>query len=42
MWNVDESWDTKIITKIDNCGREVTHWSRQVFGNVKRENNLSK
>ena len=35
--DVDESWDTKIITKIDICSRELTHWSRQIFGNVKRE-----
>ena len=35
--NVDEPWDTKIITKIDHCGKALTRWSRQAFGNVKRE-----
>ncbi|XP_075659250.1 uncharacterized protein LOC142629154 [Castanea sativa] len=33
----DEPWDTKIITKVDNYGRELTCWSRQIFGSVKRE-----
>ena len=35
--NVDESWDTKIITKIDHYGKALTQWSRPTFGNVKRE-----
>ena len=34
---MDEPWDTKIITKIDQCGKALTRWSRQVFGNVKCE-----
>ena len=35
--NVDESWDTKIITKIDHYGKALTQWSRRAFGNVKHE-----
>lgn len=34
---MDEPWDTKIITKIDHYGKALTRWSRQAFGNVKRE-----
>ena len=35
--NTEEPWDTKIVTKIDQCGKALTHWSRQAFGNVKHE-----
>ena len=35
--NSDEPWDTKIVTKIDQCGKALTRWSKQAFGNVKRE-----
>ena len=35
--HMEESWDTKIVTKIDHCGKALTRWSRQAFGNVKRE-----
>lgn len=34
--DVNEPWDTKIVTKIDQCGKALTCWSRQAFGNVKR------
>ena len=34
---MDEPWDTKIVTKVDQCGKALTRWSKQDFGNVKRE-----
>ena len=35
--NSDEPCDTKIVTKVDQCGKALTRWSKQAFGNVKRE-----
>ena len=35
--NSDEPWDTKIVTKVDQCGKARTLWSKQAFGNVKCE-----
>ena len=35
--HTEEPWDTKIVIKIDHCGKALTRWSRQAFGNVKRE-----
>ena len=34
---VVDSWDTKVLNKIDKCGRELTRWSKKCFGSVRRE-----
>ena len=33
----DEDENMRVIQKIENCGRELTSWSRDNFGNVRRE-----
>ena len=33
----DEDENMRVIQKIENCGRELTSWSRDNFGNVQRE-----
>ena len=30
-------WDTKVLNKIDKCGRELSRWSKKCFGSVRRE-----
>ena len=30
-------WDTKVLNKIDQCGRELSRWSKKCFGSVRRE-----
>ena len=39
VWREDsaEPWGTKIIKKVDKCGKELESWSRKNFGNVRRE-----
>lgn len=32
-----EPWGTRIIKKVDKCGKELESWSRKNFGNVRRE-----
>nr|XP_023913512.1 uncharacterized protein LOC112025077 [Quercus suber] len=32
-----ETWDTKVIKKIDKCLIELTRWSKQHFGSVRKE-----
>ncbi|XP_075665198.1 uncharacterized protein LOC142634829 [Castanea sativa] len=34
---VADPWDTRILNKIDKCGRALTKWSKQCFGSVRRE-----
>ena len=34
---VVDPWDTRVLSKIDKCGRELTQWSKKCFGSVKRE-----
>ena len=33
----DEAKSVKLIKKIDNCGWELTEWSKKCFGNVRRD-----
>lgn len=35
--NVLDSWDTKVLKKIDKCGHELSWWSKKCFGNVRRD-----
>ena len=39
VWREDsaESWGTRIIKKVDKCGKELESWCRKNFGNVRRE-----
>ena len=39
VWREDsvESWGTRIIKKLDKCGKELESWSRKFFGNVRLE-----
>ena len=39
MWRerVVDSWDTRVLNKIDKCGRQLTRWSKKCFGSVRRE-----
>ena len=32
-----DPWDTRVLNKIDKCGRELTRWSKKFFGSVRRE-----
>ena len=34
---VVDPWDTRVLKKIDNCGRELSRWSKKCFGSVRRE-----
>ena len=34
---VVDPWDTRVLNKIDKCGRELTRWSKKCFGSVRRE-----
>ncbi|XP_075645796.1 uncharacterized protein LOC142616949 [Castanea sativa] len=34
---VADPWDTRILNKLDKCGRALTKWSKQCFGSVRRE-----
>lgn len=33
----DEPWGTRVIKKVEKCGRELKSWSGKSFGNVRRE-----
>ena len=33
----DEAENLKVIRKVENCGKELTSWSRNNFGNVRNE-----
>ena len=39
MWRerVVDLWDTRVLNKIDKCGRQLTRWSKKCFGSVRRE-----
>ena len=39
MWRAsyDEAENMRVIKKIEKCGQELTSWSRNNFGNVRRE-----
>ena len=30
-------WDTRVLSKINRCGQELSRWSRKSFGNVRKE-----
>ncbi|XP_075633992.1 uncharacterized protein LOC142606558 [Castanea sativa] len=34
---VEDSWDTKVLNKVDKCGKELARWSKKCFGSVRRE-----
>ena len=33
----DEGDNHRVLKKIDNCGKELTRWSKECFGNVRKE-----
>lgn len=32
-----DPWDTRVIKKIEKCGKELSWWSKKCFGNVPKE-----
>ena len=34
---VVDPWDTRVLNKIDKCGRELRRWSKKCFGSIRRE-----
>lgn len=39
VWKEDneELWGTRVIKKVEKCGKELITWSRKSLGNVRRE-----
>ena len=39
MWsiNCNESWDTRVLRKLESCGAALTKWSTKSFGSVKKQ-----
>lgn len=39
VWQVryEEEGNTRVIRKVENCGKTLTKWSRDCFGNIMKE-----
>ena len=39
VWSVNcnESWDTRVLRKIESCGAALSKWSKKSFGSVKKQ-----
>nr|POE45921.1 hypothetical protein CFP56_44179 [Quercus suber] len=35
--NSNESWDTRVLRKIETCGVALSWWSKKSFGNIKKQ-----
>ena len=35
--NCNESWDTRVLRKIESCGAALSKWSEKSFGSVKKQ-----
>lgn len=39
VWSKSSSypWDSRVLNKIDKCGKELSRWSNKYFGNVRKQ-----